>query len=76
MEKVGGGRAVMIGDSTWDAIAAAKVGIATFAVQTGGFSRDELTDAGAVDVFDSLADLQADLDNVLRRGKSPPPTEG
>ena len=64
LEKVGGGTAVMIGDSTWDAIAAAKLDIRTFAVRTGGFSVEELVDAGAVKVYDSLADLQGDLDVI------------
>ena len=76
MEKADGGRAVMIGDSTWDVIAAAKVGIATFAVRTGGFGKDELLAAGAINVYDSLADLQADLASVVTPTEAPPPAAG
>jgi HAD superfamily hydrolase (TIGR01549 family) len=62
LEKVrGGGDAVMVGDSTWDAIAASKLDIPTMAVRTGGFSPQELSDAGAVRVYESLPDLQDDL---------------
>lgn len=50
-------KALMIGDSPFDALAATKAGISTVAVMTGGFSRQELKDAGAVEVFDTLAEL-------------------
>jgi phosphoglycolate phosphatase-like HAD superfamily hydrolase len=55
----------MIGDSTWDAQAAGKLGVPTFAVRTGGFSGTELRDAGAIAVYDSLSGLQADLDRII-----------
>lgn len=57
LEKAGGGPAVMIGDSTWDCVAARRAGIQTVAVLTGGFARDELDAAGAVAVFESLSEL-------------------
>jgi HAD superfamily hydrolase (TIGR01549 family) len=57
LAKAGGGPAVMIGDSTWDCIAAERAGIGTLAVLTGGFSRDELLEAGASAVFESLDEL-------------------
>lgn len=62
LEKVGGSSGVMIGDSVWDAVAAAKLDIPTLAVLTGGFSREELTDAGASRVYESLPDLTGGLD--------------
>ncbi len=65
MAKVDAERAVMIGDSTWDAKAAARAGIPAYAVRTGGFSVDELTEAGAVAVYHSLEDLRSALDRVL-----------
>ncbi len=65
LERVGGGSAVMVGDSTWDAIAAAKLGVPTVAVRTGGFSADELREAGAVEVYDSLPDLREHLPAVI-----------
>jgi HAD superfamily hydrolase (TIGR01509 family) len=66
LEQVGGGPAVTFGDSTWDCEAAVRLGVPAVAVRTGGFSVDELREAGASDVFDSLDDLRADLDRVLR----------
>jgi HAD superfamily hydrolase (TIGR01549 family) len=57
LDKVGGGDAVMIGDSVWDVAAAKRAGIQTNAVRTGGFGRDELLEAGAACVFNDIADL-------------------
>ena len=54
LEKVGGGPALMIGDSTWDCLAAGNAGIASVAVSTGGFCPDELREAGAEHVFEDL----------------------
>ena len=68
VEKAGGGEALMVGDSTWDCEAAKRAGLQTFALLTGGFSEDELRDAGATDVFESLPDLQRRLDEVFERG--------
>ncbi|MBA2560268.1 MAG: HAD family hydrolase [Propionibacteriales bacterium] len=65
MAKVEGVNSVMIGDSTWDAKAAKRAGLPTYAVRTGGFSVEELLEAGAVSVYDSLEDLQADLDAII-----------
>jgi HAD superfamily hydrolase (TIGR01509 family) len=53
--------AVMIGDTTWDIEAAKRAGVDCIAVMTGGFGRDELEDAGAVAVFDSVAELRERL---------------
>ena len=61
VEKAGGGRAVMIGDSIWDCEAAANAGLESIGVLTGGFSEDELCDAGAAVVFRSLPDLRENL---------------
>ncbi len=67
MRKVGELSAVMVGDSTWDVEAAARAGVKTIAVLTGGFSEAELREAGAVDVFESLPDLRAALDRTPLR---------
>ena len=64
IEKAGGGEAVMVGDSTWDVEAARRAGIPTVAVLTGGYSEQELRDAGAAAVFDSLDALRAELDST------------
>jgi HAD superfamily hydrolase (TIGR01509 family) len=61
VEKAGGGRAVMIGDSTWDCEAAGNAGLKTIGVLTGGFSEAELRDAGAAAVFRSLPELAEGL---------------
>jgi HAD superfamily hydrolase (TIGR01509 family) len=64
VEKAGGGDAVMVGDSTWDCEAAQRAGLETVAVLTGGFSEDELRDAGAVAVYHSIDDLRESLDET------------
>jgi HAD superfamily hydrolase (TIGR01509 family) len=61
VEIAGGGPAVMIGDSTWDVEAAKKLKMRTLCVRTGGFGGDELLEAGAEAVFDSIEDLRARL---------------
>jgi HAD superfamily hydrolase (TIGR01509 family) len=60
--------AVMIGDTPWDVKAAAEAGVETIAVVTGGFSEQELTDAGAVAVFESVAELCEHLDDTRLKG--------
>jgi HAD superfamily hydrolase (TIGR01549 family) len=65
MAKVNGVDAVMIGDSTWDAKAAKRAGLPTYAVLTGGFSVEELLEAGATKVYESLGELQDDLDAIV-----------
>ncbi len=64
MEKAGGGDAVMVGDSTWDCVAAGRAGIETVAVLTGGFSEAELREAGALVVYSSIKDLRDSLDET------------
>ncbi len=61
-------QAVMVGDSPWDVLAAQRVGVPTLGVMTGGFSREELYDAGAVEVYESVAELGKAFDQVLDRG--------
>lgn len=48
---------VVVGDSTWDFVAAGRLGARGMALLTGGFSRDELAEAGAVEVAHSLPEL-------------------
>jgi phosphoglycolate phosphatase-like HAD superfamily hydrolase len=62
MEQAGDDRAVMIGDSTWDCEAAKRAGIPAIAILTGGFSEQELRDAGAVAVYESIPMLAERLD--------------
>jgi HAD superfamily hydrolase (TIGR01509 family) len=59
LEKAGEeGDALLIGDTVWDVEAAKRAGVETLAVLTGGFSEQELRDAGARDVFTSVAELK------------------
>ena len=64
LHKVDGDQAVMIGDSPWDVIAAATLGIPTIAVRTGGYSAEELREAGAIAVHDSLLSLRERLNDT------------
>jgi HAD superfamily hydrolase (TIGR01509 family) len=56
--------AVMIGDTPWDVQAAKGAGVETIAVVTGGFAEQELTEAGAAAVFESVAELCERLDET------------
>jgi len=59
--------AVMIGDSVWDCKAAKSARVRSIGVRTGGFSEQELLDAGASAVYDSVESLREGLDeNILR----------
>jgi HAD superfamily hydrolase (TIGR01549 family) len=64
MEKAGGDDAVMIGDSVWDCEAAKRAKVPSIGVLTGGFSVEELKEAGASAVFRSIVELQDDLDST------------
>jgi HAD superfamily hydrolase (TIGR01509 family) len=64
IEQAGGGAAVMVGDSTWDCIAAERAGVPTVGLLTGGFSREELLEAGARCVHESIGDLIERLDET------------
>jgi HAD superfamily hydrolase (TIGR01549 family) len=65
LEKVGGGRAVMVGDSVWDVAAATRRGDPTIGLLAGGSGRQELLDAGAVSVYAYPRELLEHLDEVL-----------
>jgi len=64
LEQAGTDQAVLIGDSTWDCEAAERAGVPAVAILTGGFSEQELRDAGAVAVFDSLQTLNQGLNDT------------
>jgi HAD superfamily hydrolase (TIGR01509 family) len=55
---------LVIGDSVYDVEAAANAGMPAVVVRSGGFGDDELRDAGAVELFDTPADLRAALDRL------------
>jgi len=64
MEKVDAHDGIMVGDSTFDREAAGNAGLKTIGVLTGGFSEQELTEAGAIQVFESIQELQDQLDQT------------
>ncbi len=67
LEKAATHDAVMVGDTPWDVEAARKADVATICVMTGGFSEQELRDAGAAGVFESIAELRERLDETPLR---------
>jgi HAD superfamily hydrolase (TIGR01549 family) len=62
LDKAGTREAVMVGDTPWDIEAARKAGLETVTVISGGFSAQELRDAGAVAVYETVAELREHLD--------------
>ena len=64
VERAGGGTAVLLGDSTWDFVAAGRVDVPGVGLATGGFSPEELREAGAEAVYSSLDELVEALDET------------
>ena len=65
LEKAGSRDAVMVGDTPWDVEAARRAGIETICVITGGFSEQELRDAGAAAIYESVEELRRKLAGSL-----------
>jgi HAD superfamily hydrolase (TIGR01549 family) len=65
VEKLDVSAAVTFGDATWDALAARRLGLPAVLVRTGGFGADEMGDAGAAEVYDSLEEVRAQLPRLL-----------
>ncbi len=55
-------RAVAVGDSPWDALAARRAGVRAVGLLSGGFAEAELRDAGCVAIYAGPADLAARFD--------------
>lgn len=53
-------RAVAVGDSPWDAVAATRAGIRTIGVRSGGFPDADLREAGCIAIYDDVAALLSD----------------
>lgn len=66
LDKVGGQRAVMVGDTVWDVHAAHAAGLPVVCLLSGGISRAELEEAGADAVYEDPCDLVRHLDEALR----------
>jgi len=58
-------RTIAIGDSVWDVEAARAAGIGCLAVESGGFSRHELSEVGALHVY-------RDVDEIARQWRTSP----
>jgi len=63
LESVGGeaSRALVIGDTVWDLAAAQAAGVPAVALRSGGWSEGELVAAGALEVHDDVAALDATM---------------
>ena len=59
--------AVVVGDSVFDVEAAKRAGMPAYVVRSGGFGDDELRTAGAVELYDTPADLTAALQGTPLR---------
>jgi phosphoglycolate phosphatase-like HAD superfamily hydrolase len=55
---------VLVGDSVSDFHAGARLGVPGYGLRTGGYSVDELREAGAREVFESPAQLHERLDQT------------
>lgn len=66
--RAGGGSAIVIGDSVWDALSAEAAGARCIGLRSGGVGSERLTSAGASWVFDDPRDLVARLDQSPLRG--------
>jgi HAD superfamily hydrolase (TIGR01549 family) len=64
LERAGTSKAMMVGDTAWDVEAARKAGIDTICLITGGWSQQELLDAGAAAVYGSIEELRLNLENT------------
>lgn len=60
--KVAPDEALALGDTPWDVQAAAKASVRTVAVQSGGWRKEELQEAGALAVYVDVADILRNFD--------------
>jgi HAD superfamily hydrolase (TIGR01509 family) len=57
MEGVRPEEAVVVGDTPYDAVAAGRAGMRAIGLLSGGFTEEELRAAGAVEIYEDVADL-------------------
>lgn len=67
VERAGGGAAVVLGDATWDALAARAAGATALGLRSGGIDTERLTAAGATRVYDGPRDLLDSLEGAPLR---------
>jgi HAD superfamily hydrolase (TIGR01509 family) len=58
------GRAIVVGDSVWDLLAARRAGCLGVGLLSGGYGKEELEQVGAYRVYQDPADLLIHLDEV------------
>nr|WP_236657563.1 HAD family hydrolase [Acidisarcina polymorpha] len=58
------GRAMVVGDSVWDLLAARRAGCLGIGLLSGGYGKEELEQVGAYRVYQDPADLLSHLDEV------------
>ena len=65
-DRLGGGieRAVVVGDSIWDMLAAARCRALGVGLLSGGYGADELRQSGAIRVYEDPADLLSHIDEA------------
>lgn len=61
---------IVVGDSPYDAIAAAKASLRTIGVLSGGFERETLTQAGCIAIYQDPADLLKNYPQFLELDKN------
>jgi HAD superfamily hydrolase (TIGR01549 family) len=61
LDRVDADRAVVVGDSPWDCLAAGRLDLPCLGLRTGGFAAEELRAAGAARIYDDLPALTADI---------------
>ncbi len=62
-------RAIVVGDSIWDMLAAARCRALGVGLLSGGYGQDELERSGALRVYADPADLHRHLDEVASRAR-------
>ena len=65
-DRLGAGieRAIVVGDSIWDMLAATRCRALGVGLLSGGYGADELRQAGAIRVYEDPADLLNHIDEV------------
>ena len=60
-----------LGDTPYDAEAAGNAGISVIGVESGGWSRSDLLEAGCIEVYKDVADLLENFnESALMRGRA------
>jgi HAD superfamily hydrolase (TIGR01509 family) len=62
---IGAEEAAVVGDTPWDAKAAARLGLRTIGFRSGGFPDRALAEAGACEIYDGAEDLLARYDGSV-----------